>query len=339
MPVSNQFIAGKSGVMMDTYEEGFSLLTAHLIKDCGEVDAWSLFAKARRQGVNQFYTDLLAGIRSKYRDAFKAFSGELFSKKEAHKLRPLTSGEQWAGVRLVPACYKGGNFRLNQISLKVDTAGSYQVFLYNSLSDTPVTSWTINVISGGLMAVYNLPTPLDLPYYIDDTHVTYLLTYELNGAKPYAIKDYCKPCSGGTPPYHIGTLTQESALSTTSDPLDSKYTYNGYTNGIGLRGVVDCHTLSFSCREWDFNNDAWARVMAYTIMYYSVSALISYLLDHTRKIDITTIMEREKWYGKRNHARKEASDRLYWLIDNLPMQYVDCVDCSRKAQRRQSLIM
>jgi hypothetical protein len=347
MPNDNQFIFGRSGVMMDQYEDGFSLLTAHLIRDCGEVSAWSMFAKARREGTNEFYTDLLAGIKSKYKEAFTSYSGDMFSMKEAHQVLPMAPGSQWAGMRLVPSQYNGGNLRLNEISIKVDTPGSYEVFLYRSAANcetsqwepAPLTSFVINVASAGLTSKYVLPTPLDLPFYIDDSQVNYLLTYELNGAKPYKIKDYCKSCSGSNTPKYALTLTQESAISKTSDPLDSLFNYNHYTNGITIKGILSCHMLGFTCRDWDFNNDAWARVMAYCIMYYSVSSLISYLLDHTRKIDITTIMEREKWYGKRNHARKEASDRLYWLIDNLPKEYVDCVDCTRNAPRKMGLIM
>lgn len=312
-----------SGYFVDDMEYGIPLPSIGNAADCGAGSIWDLVNRARTEAVRDFIADFSIMITQANHKPFGGYQGPLANYKESHN-STLKNLKQWAGAKYSPIRYKGVSMRLTELCGFFAGNGPVEVFLYSSLDfDTPIDSFIIQAVTNR-KACFVLPTPLDLPLSRNGQPIDYYFVYDSTAIKPLNLKWDCG--CGSKPPlysYMNGGGFDVSGLN------EMEYV-NGVTDNVnGLMPMVQigCDTTGWLCRDWDYLTDPFARVMANTVMYYSIMKLAGFILNSSR-INFYTLLKREELFGKRASMRKKIEFNMNYLIDNIPPGASDCIDCT-----------
>lgn len=313
----------KSGYYVDDMEFGIPLNSIGNAADCGEGSIWDLMNRARNEAVRDFIADLSIMIAQSNQKPFGAYSGPLANYKESHN-STLNHLKQWAGARYRPKRYKGVSMRLTEVCGFFASSGPVEVFLYSSQDYvTPITSFTINAVANH-RACNALPDPLDLPLSYQGRRIDYFMVYDSTSIKPRNLE---WNCGCGTQPLLYQYFEGGGfSIDDLADMPDVKSVTN-YVNGLYPVVTIGCDTTGWLCRDWDYLTDPFGRVMANTIMYYSIMKLAGFILNSNR-INFYTILKREELFGRRASLRKKIEFNMNYLIDNIPAGASDCIDCA-----------
>ncbi len=329
-------IEGRSPYFLDDMEDGINLMMAQRSKDCGDGSIWDLMQRARIEGVNEFLTDFLALVQSRNALRYRNWSGQIGEKRKADNTLSKISAP-WLGMKLTPRAVVGGYLTVTGLGLKVNTTGAYEVFLYEDRNlTTPLASVTV-AATAGVQTIQALAAPLRVPLVDENRNpISYYVVYERGASKPYSTLFNCN-CSGSAHGWE--TYLSGSSLTMADDDFSGLLTPSGgYTNGAIMQGSLACETGDFLCNLTNFKSDPFARVVAKTIQFYSLNKLIGYIL-RSSQINFYTLLEKEPLHGARNHNRKEASDRLQWLAENIPFDATDCLSCDGKKARVAAILV
>lgn len=312
-----------SGYFVDDMEYGIPLPSIGNAADCGQGSIWDLMSRARTEAIRDFIADISIMITQANHKPFGSYQGPLANYKESHN-STLKNLKQWAGARYTPKKFKGVSMRLTEVCGFFAASGPVEVFLYSSVDlDTPIDSFTIQAVANR-KACYVLPDPIDLPLSSNGSRVIYYFVYDSTAIKPRNLEWNCG--CGHTPllysyfdggGFDLGDLGGLSSISGVTN----------YTNGLYPVVNVGCDTSGWLCRDWDYLTDPFGRVMANTIMYYSIMKLAGFILNSNR-INFYTLLKREELFGKRASMRKKIEFNMNYLIDNIPAGASDCIDCS-----------
>lgn len=313
----------KSGYYVDDLEYGIPLPSIGNAADCGEGSIWDLMSRARTEAVRDFIADLSIMIAQANQKPFGSYSGPLANYKESHN-STLNNLKQWAGAKYTPIKYKGSSMRLTELCGFFAATGPVEVFLYSSLDlDNPLDSFIIPAVANR-KACFSLTTPLDLPLSKNGQRIEYYFVYDSTAMKPRNLKWDCG--CGVKPPLY--SYMKGGGFSV--DDLTELPYVNGvteHTNGLYPVVQIGCDTTGWLCRDWDYLTDPFARVMANTVMYYSIMKLAGFILNSNR-INFYTLLKRDELFGKRASMRKKIEFNMNYLIDNIPPGASDCIDCS-----------
>lgn len=313
----------ESGYYVDDLEYGIPLPSIGNSADCGEGSIWDLMARARTEAIRDFIADLSIMIAHANQKPSSSYTGPLANYKESHN-STLKGLKKWAGVKYTPKKYKGSSMRLTELCGFFAGTGNVEVFIYSSIDfSTPITSIQVPAITNR-KGCYTLPAPLDLPLSRNGQRVDYYFVYDSTSIKPRNLKWDCG--CGTKPPLYTYMDGGGFSIDDLSD-LPFVSGTNEYVNGLYPVVTIGCDTTGWLCRDWDYLTDPFARVMANTVMYYSIMKLAGFILNSSR-INFYTLLKRDELFGKRASMRKKIEFNMNYLIDNIPPGASHCIDCA-----------
>ncbi len=327
----------KSGLFLDQLE-GITLDIAGSIEDCGQGSLWDIMAKSRSNAIKSFKSDVLTGLLSKYKQKRQPFSGVIGSAKYKNN---LTLPNTYAGVRIYSANIIGGIMSVKRIGLLFDNNYTFDVSIYNDLSDSPIATYTVTTNANAL-TWFNISSALNLDMNeISNDNPNYYLIYTASGKKP---KDITAGCGCSTSVYHYYWNLNKPQFKSYEKDRWSEYIMltgiNGddisdrenwgttsYLNGILLDVDFKCKVNDLICTDdMDFTSNGVALAMAFAIRYKAGFFLIDSILA-SGQINRYTMMDRERLMQKKNTYNTEYQSRIDWITDEINWKANDCLEC------------
>ena len=332
-----------SGIYIDE-TEGLNLVQSNGAADCGNGSIWDMLQKAKVAAIGSYRTDISARLLQLYKPSRVPFKGIIGrTEKKVGDLTP----KALAGLQVLCAPVKNGAIILKRIGLFFDTTTTMDVTIYNNISSDPVATFTgLNSVANKVS--WNEIQQTTLPMYTTEAdYLIYYVVYEYATAKPIKNELQCIGCSGKL---LINYLQSNPNFSLKSN--DSRYTWYNWVNvtgvtkdtvdemregnppftnlayGLLLDGEIKCNANDISCNDTDYTNSPLALAMAYAIRYRAAELLCTAIINSTQ-LNRYTMLDREQLYGKRNQYRKEYSDRLDWIAENIDWANTGCLTCNR----------
>ena len=313
---------GQSEIYLDELD-GLNLKMLGGAADCEQGGVWDLMAWARDEAPKIFKADLLGCIGTNYTPRRPVYSGLLGQNSFTASLA-LSNSKVGAKVHFPQI--QGGTMKVKRIGLAMNTSLPVTVLIYNNDANktTPIVSYVINEVANTLVYATLSPS-LTLPMWSNNvSRLEYYFVYDRVGFQPKDIKTDCG--CGGTPPGWKPWVTLNGIQGTGTNY--SQFITTKYTNGIVLDVDFRCQTSELICSDThplDFENDGWDMQIGYAIRWKAGELLLQKMLD-SPELNRYTMMEREKTYGMRNHARKMYNDFIQYLCDNKEVS-TGCLMC------------
>lgn len=341
-----------SGLYLDEVE-GLSLEVLKNVGDCVNGSLWELMERARASSILSYKTDLMNYIGQRTLRRRQSFSGMIGDDRWNTRLQ---LSENFAGLTWQVAPVRSGFMRFKGVGMLFDSAGAFDVILYDNQSNTPLATWNVTAAQTtmlGQVTWFRLPTPLSLPLYDSSkNYLRYWLIY-IPSTAPNP-KDNRLNCGcGNLPSYNVWSLNSPQFKS--MNPPNAKYNWFDWAIMKGTRGnlltqreqqwliteemhglVIDadfiCKNEDIICKDLlDYDNDELSMVQAYCTRYKAAEILIELILS-SPKPNRFTLLDRERLWGKRNHYRKEYDGRIEYIGDQLTEQnrinlISDCLAC------------
>jgi|GEM_PF-6373841 len=322
------YAASSSGYYIDDPEYGFPLKIPQSMQECGESNLWNVLDRARAAGITQFITDfganLLAGPYKKKIEPFNGWIG-----KATHSFN-LTTTSTYAGIRICPYVFRGTMAKVFEIELYIQgrNGDTIAVGLYDLAaleSGTPLT--TVNVVISNNKGKTTLSTEYLYDFMDDYSQERDLwLLYQPGVGTPRNNTVRCATCGGKDlwqNYFAIGGVTGIDLVTISELTTQATYSY-----GLRVNLGVSCgHT--WMCQNWDYDNDAWARVMAECIMLFGIRALAGIILKEPGPNRYTQVT-REEVALHRDRVNTLLGQRMPWLAQNVPATATDCFICNNK---------
>lgn len=322
----------KSGFFLAELE-GINEAVIFNAEDCDTGGIWDLLSKARENAILNFRTDLMAALLVDYklkRDVFKGIIGEETATRTFYPHRPN------AGVRIEPYVIKSGMMVLRRIGLLFTANADFTVSLYSNRQEDAIETYDVSAIAGKA-TYFTLPTPKELPLMDEFKRpITYFLLYkpsELGAALPKENKAWCG-CGGSKPTWQSYAMVSGVELPNLDlifncDKNTFYYQNATYMNGLLLDVEFKCKTEEVICDSdgIDYETNPLARVMAKCIQLKGGELLLEYILASPELSRFTTL-DRERMWGKRNHYRKEYSDRITYIASSIDINKNGCLECN-----------
>lgn len=314
---------GQSEIYLDELE-GINLqMVGGASTNCDEDGIWNLMAWAREEAAKIFKADLLSCINANYTNRRPVFSGLL---GQSTFNGNLSLSESKAGINVSFPQIKGGMMTVKRIGLAVNASSAITVDVYSNDPDqtTPIASYTINSTANTLTYA-TLSSPLELPMWSANVNrLEYYFVYSRVGFQPKNGKGDCG--CGGTPPLWKNWVSVKGIRG--NNTSYSTFSSDKYINGILLDVDFRCQTGRLICSDeepLDFENDGWAMQIGYANRWKAGELLMQKMLD-SPELNRYTMMDRERVYGMRNHARKTYNDFIAYLCDNKEIS-TGCLVC------------
>ncbi len=335
-----------SGIYLDEVE-GLNLLQVNAGADCGNGSLWDLMLKARTDAIGQYKADLSARLIQAYKPSRNAFKGQIGRSDSKDSVTP----DSIAGLQILCSPVKNGAIIINRIGLMFASTGTITVSIYNNISDEPVVEFeNLSTVAGKLTWANIDKTTLPM-HTTEADYLTYYMVYTYTGNKPKDNKLQCVTCSG----------KQVVGYSCNNPSFDYKHTdaryewyrwlnitgvtgadidtlkaatpgFKNLTYGLVLDAEVKCNMPDIACNDTDYTNSGVALAMAYTVRFRAAEFLCNAILS-SGQLNRYTMLEREALYGKRNQYRKEYSDRLDWIVENMNITETGCLQCNPKVTK------
>lgn len=320
--VPSDYDEGQSEIYLDELD-GINLKMVGSIADCEKGGLWDLMAWARDEAAKQFKADLLSCINSNYTSRRPIYSGLL---GQSTFTGSLSLSESKAGIIVTFPQIKGGTMKVKRIGLAINASTAVVVDVFNNDANqtTPIASYTINSTANTLIYA-TLGTPLELPMWSNNVNrLEYYFVYSRVGFQPKDMKGDCG-CGGVAPGWKSWASVKGIKGSGT---IYSQYSTDKYLNGILLDVDFRCQTSQLICSDdkpLDFDNDGWDMQIGYANRWKAGELLLQKMLD-SPELNRYTMMDREKTYGMRNHARKMYNDFIQYLCENKEIS-TGCLVC------------
>lgn len=325
-----------SGYFLDDPEFGFPLDVPQNMQDCSETNLWTVLERARDAGINQFLTDLganiIAGPLKRKAEPFNDWIGRA---KGSFKLSGFSN---LVGVKINPLIFRGVISKLYKLELYIDDINgeSIQIEIFDDegmLTNSPIATTEVDIVNG--KGSITLDEVFEFDFMDDHSSKRRMwILYEPGAGKPRNNTIRCSTC-GSKDAWEQFISVKGVTGESTSAILDTTQ-YSGYSYGLRLSMGLTCGN-SWLCQKWDFENDNWARVMAESIMQYSVKALAGIILnDPTPNKYVQKDREQIAYY--RDRANKFLSERMPWLTSHIPGAATDCFTCDSPLQVREMLV-
>jgi hypothetical protein len=328
-------------------EDGLDLNVIKAAADCNRGNLWEIMDNAREEAIKAFKTDLMNYVGTLTKRKRNYFNGVV---GEVEGIRPLRVNENFASLTWRCAIVRSGTMKMKRIGLHFDTAGTFWVYLYNNISDTPIAAWQVTANAGEL-TWFTLPSALTLPLTTDVAmNMQYWLMYDKTTAPNPRNDTITCGCSDfsrvniwnsdlyrnlASPKALFNWLDWIVVAGSMGQQITKRrlnWTHDRYNYGLLVDMELTCNSTDIICKDnMDFVNDEISMVMAYTIRFKAAEKLIEKIIA-SGNISRYTMLDRERLWGKRNHYQKEAADRIVYLGDQLTRPerlnlFSDCLSC------------
>ena len=132
-------------------------------------------------------------------------------------------------------------------------------------------------------------------------------------------------------PYVAPSGVTATTLAGLVDAAEAQYSY-----GFRVNMSITCGN-TWLCQDFDFINDPWARVMAECIGLYAVKKLAGIILTNPYP-EKYTMISREEISGHLQRVNTLLSERMPWLVQNMPATATDCFICNDRIRVGEILV-
>ncbi len=317
-----------SGVFLDQLP-GFNINIASGADDCASDGIWQRMQRARTNAIQDYKTNLLACLGTKFKPRINNFSGYL---GEATYKGNLSLSSSYAGQKITPTQIKGGFIYIKRFGILINANASVTIQVFKQSNETypaeliytstPINA-TANTLTYGALA-----TTLELPMWSNSGQVIYYVLMTLNGSfQPKNNKKSCG-CGGKKEPYLQWLNIQGANGSDLTNLLGFKLTPE--LNGLILDVDIKCKTSELICSDQyplDYENDANALSTAYAIRFRSAAILYQDLLS-SDNINRFTMMNREEVYKSVVEWNEKYMEWVnYMCLNTNNLEENDCLIC------------
>lgn len=316
---------GKFDVYLDELE-GFELNMLAGASDCSSGSLWDIMAWARDEAAKQFKADLLACINQNYVSRRSVYSGLIGQISFTGNLN-LTHTK--AGQILIFPQIKGGKMTLRRIATAFNTTGTIDVEVYDNAMNqtTPIASYTLNT-TANTAEFSTLSTPLELPMWSNLVkHLEYYIVYTRGTKQPKDVQTDCG-CGGTPPPWK--TWMSVYGISGSDTSYGQWTRVKKFANGLLLDVDLRCKATDLICsdeRPLDIDNSGFDMQVVYANRWLAGALTFQKILD-SPNLSRYTLMDRERIYGMRNHARARYNEFITYLCENTEVSS-GCLMCKQ----------
>lgn len=314
-----------SGQYITNSEWSVPLAMPSTKEDCTGLHGWTLLERAREEGVRTFLSDFQTMVAKYFtpRSGFNGFLSENKSSRYITGTNKALMGTVWHPVKM-----RGLKMVIHSVRLWLTGADTYDVNVYYSDSllqgdFTPAHTIQVTVNSGATWGETKLDTPIviDLNIEGDDRREVYMM-YDAKGAAVRHVRFDCG--CGNARPWEQFMKGYGLQVDTAQELYEADaQTY--HVNGLSAQVSLSCG-YDWLCRDWDYDNDPYARILSDAVKLYSIGALVRHLLSDPN-VNPLVYMNRDEIIQKGEVVHTMAQERLTYLAANIPVDKTDCFAC------------
>ncbi len=322
-PEAGWYTKSESGLFLDELPGIPSIKSLEQsLEDMTELPKW--YQEAIETAKGELSTDLIVGFSKRFQQSHKNFTGT-GGGLSFGAANPLSG--TYGGMWIRTNGMRGGRLKIAGIYGIFQTPPTnlelyripHDTFIMEKVQDIPVT------FTPGAATLVTLTTPVQL----DLDGFDYALIYA-NTAIPMNNLASCGCGASETQMKRYINLvgingSDLGALNTWSQ------TANG--NGLALSISVGCFADNILCELHD-SAEVMTRVIAHCIQF-KAGELVIEKVQNSDRINRQVMIDREYYWGKRNHFRKEYLDRVTWIVETVDMStFTDCFTCNQGGAKR-----
>lgn len=320
-----------SGLYMDDYEHGLSYIFPKSAKDCGDNDVWTVLAKARYEGLNDFITHLFMAIGKNKNTFVDGFSGEF---GEVNKRTVNTADKSCkktnVGFTFTPGVYQGAQVKIKKIWLAIDTAGTYDIKIYDVADMSTIIDTFPIVHTGG-----NTLIGVDVGelYQLSEAGkpISYAITYERGAGYPLNFTYHCG-CGYNRKPMWMKNSYMSADGFCVNDLEDvvigDSCCNRKYTGGLIVEWEMVCDPTAWICQQDDsfWKSTQWGRVASKAAQLITTIKVIGAVLS-TGRVNFYTMIAADELMQRREAFNKLSMELIEYLSDNMPEHVKHCWRC------------
>lgn len=322
------YAPGLSGYNITDQKDGIPVKFLGAIADCEGGGLWDILEQSRVEGVKKFITDLNTAFGLTYAPIIPNFKGFIGKVDNA---TAITSTKRRAVLR-VRGCHMPAVLKFSGLHMYSSVTGStdFQIYNWRDLAD-PIFEGEVDTVAGKWTY-----TKMDAPELIDlydlafEESEVYYLTWELQEGD-YARKNRVGCCLQNEAKNRWRSYVTFSAFMV--DDLSQMETtaaqpWNEVGLGAALEVEIGCHFGGFlTDMSFDmFSDTGFPWQVAVTLKHASVLCAADAFIK-TQNINHYTIHSREVVYGIRAHAEKEYVAGMGYIVQNMPVEALQCYKC------------
>jgi hypothetical protein len=170
------------------------------------------------------------------------------------------------------------------------------------------------------LSLATLATPIE----VDLDGYDYALVYNNAGIIP---KNNTTSCGCGSSEMTMKRYI--TLVGVNGSDLNALNTWTQTIFGNGLAMVIDtgCFADNILC-ELHESAEVMKRVIGHCIRF-KAGELVVEKVQNSDRINRQVMIDREYFWGKRNHFRKEYNDRIDWIVETVDLStFTDCFTCN-----------
>jgi len=323
-----EYNESKSGIFLDQLE-GIELKALQGAESCEDGGLWDLMTRARRNGINEFTSDLLACVQQTYRPRKSNWTGILGQTTFNSTISPATTH---AGIKVNALNLKGAYMTVKRIGVLVNYTGNVTIKVFsNENLSTLIQSYVVPAVANTL-TWFSIPVPLELPLWsYNVSAINYYVLLDLTSA-PFLPLNNKKDCNCGgnsTKPYLNWIDFIGGKTSNINDFSSFQTSSNKELFGLVLDAAMTCKMAQVICTDeepLDFENDGYAKKMAYAIRFKAGQILLQDLYN-SPNINRFTLMDRERLVAYIKYYGEEYSKWIDFLCQNVQIDNNCCYVC------------
>lgn len=301
-------------------------------------ELWEKIDIAYQNAVRTFKIDVMGEILKHHKTRYETFIGNIGSQRFTRNLALLTD---YAGIRMYCNDIKGGFFTLKSIGVVMDSNGTFDIDIYNNLSEDIIETVSITSIANKVNIV-NLSIPLVLPMSDPNwDNLEYFFIYSRGSKQPKDNKPTCG-CGGVNwcfkpehPCFADAKATKDrwrqfamiGGISGNDIATREEWGVTQEMNGIILIGEFNCDKFSYFCNEnMDFEYDEIGQAVAHAIVYKWGEFTMDYFLD-TQEISRNTVLGVDAINNNREYYNQRYSVMINFIAENLDTAKYGCLSC------------
>lgn len=317
-----------SGIFLDQLE-GMDLNMVQASADCSKGGLWDRMQRAVRNATNEFESDFLSCIRMNYKQRLPNWAGLMGDPKYTTFLNLTTA---YAGMRINTWESKGSFLKIKRIGVLVNATVPVTVEVYSSeAGGTFITSYVINAVANTLTFATITPDPLKLPLWnLRTLNLHYYVLLKLDGTfKPLNNKRDCG-CGGGNKRPWLAWFDFNGIKGPAPINGASNFQNTQEVNGIILDVETGCEVAQVICggdEPLDFENDGYAKKMAYAIRF-KAGELLLHDLASSSNINRLTLLDGDRVGKYLDWYRTEYNKWIDFLCANSHLEENCCLKCN-----------
>lgn len=327
-----------SGLFLDEID-GLPLNVIDAAADCTNGSVWDIMDRAKRDATILLKGDVNILLSKNVIPSRPFFYGNIGEPNPKGYNDPTG---QYCGVTFLSDGIPSGSIRIKKLRLAINTTVAKTVYLYSSLQDAPLGSWSVNCVQNQYSEVnVNITLPLTDG---NACGVRYWFVYDKTGIKPMQTKLTCG-CGNSSNALWNGLNFLQHTMRIAKTAYNWQYWLNVagthgndllhktswgcnsmYTHGIQLDVELECALSDVLCQNLDYENNPAAIKLAEALRYKAGEKVINIIMS-TGNINRYTLLDNESMWGRRNHYAKRYTETLAEAVAAMDLSRSGCYKC------------